>query len=304
MISIIVPIYNSEAYLERCIESILSQQFCDYELLLVDDGSSDASGSICDEYARNNPHVLVFHKQNGGVSSARNYGMEHASGEWIYFADSDDMLMPDCLQTLADCTADDVDMVVARHSASNATVTYDGIVSRTKVLKMLLKPAKSNYLGNIGDKMFRRTVIADNAIVFDENIYYGEDRLFITEFLCCSLRSVRIIPYIVYCYTQHPASAMEMLAARYSERYITDIDSCVRSKSLVFDYTTNPFLRYAALWLICESAIRVLSHIMLHAKKCSELEREIILKLKNSGAYWLFLIKYPLKRILHPNYFR
>ena len=89
-ISVIVPIYNSDKYLQRCIDSILSQDFEDFELLLIDDGSTDNSGDICDKYAEKDMRVRVFHKKNGGVSSARNLGIENAKGEWVVFIDSDD----------------------------------------------------------------------------------------------------------------------------------------------------------------------------------------------------------------------
>lgn len=91
-ISVIVPVYNAEKYLRRCVGSILAQTFTDFELLLVDDGSTDASGAICDEYASADARVRVFHKPNGGVSSARNLGLDNARGEWIAFADADDYL--------------------------------------------------------------------------------------------------------------------------------------------------------------------------------------------------------------------
>ena len=91
-ISVIVPVYNVEQYLPRCIESILAQTYNDFELLLINDGSSDNSGNICDEYAKNNSRVRVFHKENGGVSSARNMGLDNAQGEYVVFVDSDDFI--------------------------------------------------------------------------------------------------------------------------------------------------------------------------------------------------------------------
>ena len=91
-ISVIVPVYKAEAYLHRCVDSLLAQTFTDFEVLLVDDGSPDRSGEICDEYARKDSRVRVFHKENGGVSSARNVGLDNARGEWICFVDSDDWL--------------------------------------------------------------------------------------------------------------------------------------------------------------------------------------------------------------------
>lgn len=92
-ISVIVPVYNTEQYLPRCIDSILAQTFTDFELLLIDDGSKDSSGKICDESAAKDSRIRVFHKENGGVSSARNMGLNNAQGEWITFVDSDDYLI-------------------------------------------------------------------------------------------------------------------------------------------------------------------------------------------------------------------
>ena len=112
-ISIIIPVYNTESYLARCVDSILSQSFIDFELLLIDDGSTDGSGVICDAFADQDGRVRVFHKENGGVGSARNLGIDNAQGEWLYFVDSDDELMPDGLQVLVDGISEEVDMVMA-----------------------------------------------------------------------------------------------------------------------------------------------------------------------------------------------
>ena len=99
-ISVIVPIYQVEPYLRRCVDSILRQTFQDLEILLVDDGSPDGCGAICDAYAREDSRVRVLHKENGGLSSARNAGIDAARGEWLAFADSDDWLDPDMLEIL------------------------------------------------------------------------------------------------------------------------------------------------------------------------------------------------------------
>ena len=98
-ISVIVPVYNVEQYLPRCIDSILAQTFTDFELLLIDDGSTDNSGKICDEYAKKkDTKIRVWHKENGGVSSARNMGLDFAKGEYIQFIDSDDFIEKICLK--------------------------------------------------------------------------------------------------------------------------------------------------------------------------------------------------------------
>lgn len=100
LISVIVPVYNVEPYLARCIDSILSQTFTDFELILVDDGSPDNCGKICDEYAQKDNRIQVIHKENGGLSSARNAGIAISRGEWIHFVDSDDLIHPQMLEIL------------------------------------------------------------------------------------------------------------------------------------------------------------------------------------------------------------
>ena len=112
-VSVIVPVYKAEKYLRKCVDSILAQTFRDFEVLLVDDGSPDGSGAICDEYARKDPRVRVFHKENGGVSSARQCGLDNACGEYTIHADPDDWVEPNMLEELyAKAKAEDADMVI------------------------------------------------------------------------------------------------------------------------------------------------------------------------------------------------
>lgn len=102
-ISVIVPVYNAEKYLHRCVDSILSQTFTDFEVLLINDGSTDTSGVICDEYAQKDARVRVFHKENGGVSSARNVGIKNMRGLYSIHVDSDDWVEPSYLKDLYSC---------------------------------------------------------------------------------------------------------------------------------------------------------------------------------------------------------
>ena len=99
-VSIIIPVYNAEHTLERCVDSVLGQEFTDFELLLVDDGSSDGSPALCDRYAAQDSRVRVIHKENGGVSAARNAAMDLAEGEFLQFLDSDDWITPDATKLL------------------------------------------------------------------------------------------------------------------------------------------------------------------------------------------------------------
>ena len=123
-ISIIIPVYNAAKFLHKCINSILAQTFQDFEILLINDGSTDESGAICDRYTLTDNRIRVFHKENGGVSSARNIGLRNACGEWIYFVDSDDTIYNDCLETLISQTSDDVDCVTGGY-----TCVYNGKTS-------------------------------------------------------------------------------------------------------------------------------------------------------------------------------
>ena len=106
LLSIIIPVYNGEKYLNSCISSILQQSFTDFELLLVDDGSTDVSGEICDGYAAGDSRVRVFHVENGGPSRARNLGLREAMGQYVAFVDADDELYPDSLESMAQCVTD------------------------------------------------------------------------------------------------------------------------------------------------------------------------------------------------------
>ena len=117
LISVIIPVYKVERYLPRCIDSILSQTYKNIELLLIDDGSPDSSGDICDEYAEKDPRVRMFHKENGGVSSARNLGLDEAKGDYIGFVDSDDYIAPGMYEKLVELIEDNnADIAVCRSS--------------------------------------------------------------------------------------------------------------------------------------------------------------------------------------------
>ena len=103
MISIIVPIYNVEKYLCKCIDSVIAQTYQEWELLLIDDGSTDNSGNICDEYAKKDSRIRTFHNKNRGASAARNTGLDASIGEWIYFLDGDDYISDDCIELMMQC---------------------------------------------------------------------------------------------------------------------------------------------------------------------------------------------------------
>ena len=242
-ISIIIPIYNTEAYLPRCIDSILSQSFTDYELILINDGSIDNSGSICDKYAQQDNRIKVFHQKNGGLSSARNTGLDHAQGEWIYFVDSDDELKPDGLQTLVNCISEDVDMVMGGYEQYNLDGNLIETEKNNETLTLsrrdsllVLFPDHSihySYLGYVWIRLFRNRIIQDHGLRFDTSIKIKEDTLFVTQYLCKSNGKTRFTTTPVYKYIAQASSEMNSLMIKYNPKYVSSFDALVKMYSAI-----------------------------------------------------------------------
>lgn len=189
MISIIVPVYNAEQYLHRCIDSILAQSHTDFELLLINDGSKDASGDICDEYAAKDTRVRVFHKENGGVSSARNLGLDNAQGEYITFCDADDHVSEDWLAAYSEAIANNVDLAIQGYYAIDGNNTVEkqlqphsgnSIEAKRQLVVDLFAQEVYYYLWV---KLFRRNLLEAHHVRFDEQSVLGEDTQFISKYL-------------------------------------------------------------------------------------------------------------------------
>lgn len=175
--SVIIPIYNSEKTLRACVDSIINQNYSDFELILVNDGSVDSSVEICYEYARNNRNIVVVDKDNGGVSSARNAGIEIASGEYLLFVDSDDEVLPGYFSSLDE--AKDCDFLVFGYD----DVKVDGFF--TKLPKYFNDGATYMTTSRDGgpcNKRYRRDIIIRNKICFPEDISIGEDFVFCVNY--------------------------------------------------------------------------------------------------------------------------
>lgn len=188
-ISVIVPVYNSEKYLHRCIDSILAQTYTDFELLLIDDGSTDSSGAICDEYAQKDKRVRVFHKENGGVSPARNMGLENAIGEWVTFVDSDDYTDSQWLKNYIDLICiNQVDLVCQGFKTDKPlfkglkTNSY-GINFKGNVVDCIETLFRNNILGFCWNKLFLNQIIETHNIRYNEKISLREDEIFVMQYL-------------------------------------------------------------------------------------------------------------------------
>ena len=198
ILSVIVPVYNTKEHLSRCIDSVLSQSFSDFELLLVDDGSTDESGAICDAYSAKDSRVRVFHKKNGGVSSARNVGMENTNGQWLTFIDSDDWIRGDFFQVPYDS---EVDLLYQNRIFSDGQP--DGYFSEQEVkdrdfLAFLVKNANTNLFKMSACFFFRNSIVKEHRIKYVEGVRLGEDRLFIMDYykFCRSIRMVANSRYV------------------------------------------------------------------------------------------------------------
>lgn len=191
-VSIIIPVYNAESFIHRCVDSVLRQNNTEFELLLIDDGSKDKSGAICDEYAQKDPRVKVFHKENGGVSTARNLGIDKSTGEWITFIDADDWVEPNFLNDIGNLNDNQIDWVFAEWRTVwdrvhlNEINEYEDKVlfcNRQEIDEMWNKMANLDIFRCPWGKFFRLSIIRENNLYFDQELRYGEDTVFNYEYL-------------------------------------------------------------------------------------------------------------------------
>ena len=169
VVSIIVPVYNAKEYLRRCVDSILGQEYTDFELLLIDDGSQDGSGAICDEYAAKDMRVRVIHKENGGVSEARNLAMKNARGTYLQFADSDDWITPDATKLLVrmaeedgcDLVISDFYRVAGERVSQKGDIEEDGCMTREQFAAHMMENPADFYYGVLWNKLYRRELFQE-----------------------------------------------------------------------------------------------------------------------------------------------
>lgn len=205
-LSIIIPVYNNEKYLRPTLQSVLAQTYPDFEVLVVDDGSTDGSLAICQDFAQKDDRLRVIHKENGGVSSARNRGIEEAAGQYIAFVDGDDCIDPEMYTTmiaiLNDTGADLVDCRVIKETQYMPLPYEQGDVEVSDhPLEYLSK--KGYFIDSSFNKVYRRDFIGHTR--FDENISYSEDKLFVTE-LIFKAKKMALVSNVFYHYIQHEDS--------------------------------------------------------------------------------------------------
>lgn len=296
LVSVVVPIYNAERYLQNCIESVLSQVNVDIELLLVDDGSSDNSGNICDEYAIKDDRIRVYHQINGGEISARSTGIRNAAGEYIYFVDADDTILPDTLSTMLSFMVPNTDIVIFESDK-------DCIYSVSEYAGALLQFNHWTVWG----KLFRRELFDEYVMAIPRYFKVGGD--FLTNLKILKNINGQIIckPYKKYIYnTNNPQSVQvcSKLSYEYEKRMIEEVDKIVRALPGAIDVSYKLFkwkmiylggmiglrykIDYNESWII--SLLQEASKYPLSLK-----ERIIIISVHLQLMRWILILEKSLK---------
>ena len=236
-VSIIVPVYNAEDFLPRCIDSILAQEFHDFELLLMDDGSSDGSPAICDRYAQQDRRVHVVHKQNSGVSDTRNQAISMAKGTYLQFVDSDDWLAPNATSLLfqaalggqCDMVIADFYRVVDDRLAQKGDIEESGVMTRECFAGHMMENPADFYYGVLWNKLYRRDIIEAHQLRMDPAISWCEDFMFNLEYIRWAKRFVAIhVP--IYYYVKRKGSLVNQGIS---------ISKTIKMKLTVFEYYNN-----------------------------------------------------------------
>ena len=237
MVSIIVPIYNASKTLARCVDSILNQEYTDFELLLMDDGSRDESSIICDEYAAKDTRVRVIHKENSGVSATRNMALDMAEGKYLQFLDSDDWITPNATKLLVDAAEQNgCDMVIAdfyrvvgERVSHKGAIEGEGILSREAFAEEMMENPADFYYGVLWNKLFRRDIVEKNKLRMDEKLSWCEDFLFNLEYIrYCEKLFVLQVPIYYYVRTKGSLASQGM-----------SITKTVKMKLMLFEYYTD-----------------------------------------------------------------
>lgn len=213
LVSIIVPVYNAEKTIDWCINSVLSQTYKAFELILLDDGSTDASGQICDAYAKKDERVHVLHKENSGVSDTRNRGIAMAQGEYLQFLDSDDWLAPDAVELFVrtveahpcDMVIADFYRVIGDRVAQKGDIDREGLIDRAEYASCMMRKPADFYYGVLWNKFYKRSIIETFAIGMDSSVSWCEDFLFNMEYVR-HISSVYVLKRPVYYYVKTKGS--------------------------------------------------------------------------------------------------
>jgi glycosyltransferase involved in cell wall biosynthesis len=235
MISVIIPIYNASKYLTQCLESIRVQTYKDFEVLLIDDGSTDNSAEICHQFVQSDNRFSYYHKENGGVCSARNYGLDKAQGEWIHFSDADDEHPQNALEIFSRFFNDkSLDVIMGSYieikdakEAYYEKNTFELNLTPSESINILLETHRFHYQGYLWNKVFRTRVIKHHHLLFNEKFHLNEDRLFCIEYMCIMSGNTHFTSIPVYKYLIHDNSTIRLLYSRYNQKIYDDFETSI-----------------------------------------------------------------------------
>ena len=293
--SIIVPIFNTERFVVDCIQSVLNQTYDDYELILVDDGSTDNSGLICDEFAQTYAQIKVFHKENSGQIDSRNKGLKEATGEYIVFLDADDLLDVNALKTIHDKICEyHCDMVIYSYNsfydsldAIKRNKDEDIFISDIKMLSKVILANDPKY-NAIWRKAINIKCLKNLGPSIYSHVRYGEDLLQTLDFLSQNPKTV-IIDDVLYYYRLNPVSITRSLQI---DKYVVDTiivrDAVYQwlNKYSIFD--ANEMYDYKAV------ATKILADVIVHiaSDKSPISKKKKLLTFVNRSDYYKFFIAY------------
>ncbi len=268
-ISVIVPVYNSEKYLEKCLESIINQTYKKLEIILIDDGSIDESGKICDEYAKKDSRIKVIHKKNEGVSAARNQGLEIATGEYIAFVDSDDWIEEEMYEEMIEqAKINNADIVRCAQifEYSNKSVKDENVLIDNSYIDV--KSDKSYFINLILDcgvmpsfflLLIRKDIVDKFNIRFNNELIIGEDLLFVLTLLC-NIDVMYIYKKFFYHYNIHEQSAMNSMNknAQNSKNLLilyNEINNLLEKNDINMLEKTSRYIFYRIYYRIADTVI-------------------------------------------------
>lgn len=276
-VSIIVPVYKAEAMLAKCLDSIRRQTETDWECILLDDGSPDGSGAICDAYSSRDNRFITVHKPNEGVSETRNKGLELARGEWIMFIDADDMITPETLEmALYNAKANNLDIIQFSFTRDETQIglhddNATDICSRDEYI------AKNKLLGAVWGSLIKASIIRDNNIRFDKRMKLAEDQLF--TYTCMSYANrMQRLPNMLYYYYDNPGSATNN---EKTEDIIYSSQQCIKFKEShpVFSFRIDDLVLFYIEKLLLKKEYKISVKLLTNLNPASYTNRPWIIRL-------------------------
>lgn len=295
LVSIIVPIYNSEKYLEKCINSLLNQTYQEIEIILVDDGSVDGSAYICKSYQNKNEKIKYTRQMNAGVSETRNKGISLAKGEYIVFIDSDDYVVSDYIETLV-AKIVDCDLSVCGYYEVNSM--DDVIISSVNSERCIKTMSNEEYLevlfeshfgyqGYIWNKLYKKNIIDKYDLKFDTDIFYNEDRLFVFRYLkYCKNIIMQTKP--LYIHLINSDSAMGIQLKTYNNKMLSEITAFNRMLSEIEEISNIYCL---VLVNACSRLIWIRKNMKLQWRDIMPIQDKKIVKNYTKIWFWKMYIK-------------